>query len=134
MAPSALFFGSTSGNFRLGRLPFWSMRRNSPHQLIDRINVAQDQRIAARLRRDHASPTVARRSLRRWIARDGRTIRPVFQEWLRILTQLSRSEIADFLESETPMARRLRQSSPFAGVLSEAEREAIRQRHAKARD
>jgi hypothetical protein len=65
--------------------------------------------------------------------RDGRQVRPVFQEWHRILTRLSRAEIADFLQSETPMARRLRQSSPFAGVLSDSERKAIRQRDAKAR-
>ena len=66
------------------------------------------------------------------MAGDGRNVRPVFQEWHGILTRLSKGELADFLRSDTPMARRLRQSSPFAGVLSDAERLAIRLRHEKA--
>jgi hypothetical protein len=103
------------------------------HKLIDRINAAQDRHIAAKLRRDRAPLKVARENLLRWMARDGRKVRTVFREWHCILTRLSRDEIADFLRSETPMARRLRQSSPFAGVLSDSERAAIRQRYAKAR-
>ena len=53
----------------------------------------------------------------RWMARDGKRIRQVFAEWWRILGHLSVDEIADFLVSDTPMARRLRQSSPFAGLV-----------------
>jgi hypothetical protein len=46
---------------------------------------------------------------------------------------LSRFEIADFLRSETPMARRLRQSSPFAGLLSQTERRQKKDKSEKAR-
>ena len=109
------------------------MHANLSHQRVDRINAAQDRHIAAKLRREHAPLRVARENLRRWMARDGRKVRAVFREWHCILTRLSRDEIADFLLSETPMARRLQQSSPFAGVLSDSERAAIRQRHAKTR-
>jgi hypothetical protein len=66
------------------------------------------------------------------MSKDGLKVRPCFQEWHQILTRLSRSEIVDFLRSDTPLARRLRQSSPFAGVLVEAERRTISQRHEKA--
>jgi hypothetical protein len=38
-------------------------------------------------------------------------------EWQRILDHLSAKEIADFLVSDTPMAQRLRQSSPFLGLF-----------------
>jgi hypothetical protein len=99
--------------------------RKLSHALVDRINAAQDRLIAAGLRRDGRALNVARMNLRRWMARDGRKVRACFQEWHRILTRLSRAEIADFLQSDTPMARRLRQSNPFAGVLSETERRSI---------
>ncbi len=108
------------------------MDRVFSHELVDRINGAQDRLIAARLRRDGRVLKVARVNLQRWMARDGRKVRASFLEWHRILTRLSRGEIADFLRSDTPLARRLRQSSPFAGVLSEAERRAIAQQHEKA--
>ena len=103
------------------------------HAVVDRVNEAQDRLIAARLRRDRGALRIARQNLRRWMARDGRKVRPVFREWHGILVRLNAMEIAAFLESDTPMARRLRQSSPFAGVLTEAERRAIQQKHEKAR-
>ena len=109
------------------------MQHAFSHAIIDRINAAQDRRIAAKLRRDRRLLSRARRNLQRWMARDGRRIRPVFQEWHRILTILSRTEIADFLGADTPMARRLRQSSPFAGLLGEPERQRIRRTYEEAR-
>ena|SRR2546421_12595083 len=91
------------------------MDRKFSHLEIDRRNRADDRQIALRLRHDSRLLGEARKSLRQWMARDGRKVRPVFQEWHRILTRLNREEIARFLRSDTPMARRLRQSSPFAG-------------------
>jgi hypothetical protein len=93
------------------------VERKFCHKRIDQNNAAYDRWIAASLRRNGRLLRLARQNLRRWIARDGRKVRPVFGEWQLILTRLSRLEIADFLQSETPMARRLRQSSPFAGLL-----------------
>jgi len=109
------------------------MTSRMSHAVIDHVNAAQDRLIAARLRRDRRALRIARQNLRRWMARDGRKVRPVFHEWHGILVRLNAREIAAFLESDTPMARRLRQSSPFAGVLTEAERRAIQQKHEKAR-
>jgi hypothetical protein len=102
------------------------------HALIDRINAAQDRLIASALGRNRSALRIARENLRRWMARDGRKVRPVFREWHRILDQLTPAEIANFLRSDTPMSRRLRQSSPFAGVLTDAERRTIRKKHEKA--
>lgn len=107
------------------------MRRRS-HGIIDRINADQDRAIARKLRCDPGVLRLARRNLRRWMAGDGRRVRPVFREWELVLRRLTRFETAAFLISDTPMARRLRQSSPFAGVLSEAERDAIRREHEEA--
>ena len=99
------------------------------HNVIDQINAAQDRVIAVKLRRDRRLLILARRNLSRWMALDGRTIRPVFLEWHRILHRLTRAEIVRFLLSNTPMARRLRQSTPFAGALTDAERRDIRRAH-----
>jgi len=102
------------------------------HTLIDQVNTAQDRIIAAKLRRDHGLLRLAQSNLQRWIAADGRRVRAVFREWQAVLHRLDAREIADFLTSDTPMARRLRQSSPFAGALTRAECHAVRRRYAKA--
>jgi hypothetical protein len=106
------------------------MRALNPHERIDLVNAEQDRVVASRLRRDNRVLLLARRNLRRWMAKDERP-RPVFLEWELVLSKLTRHEIADFLESNTPMAQRLRQSNPFAGVLSKAERMAIWRKYEK---
>jgi len=102
------------------------------HHTLDRVNAAQDRRIAASIRRDSRVLRVARADLRRWMAADGKRVRPVFREWHAVLHRLTAREIAAFLCSDTPMARRLRQSSPLAGILTDPERRAIRRRYEKA--
>ncbi len=106
---------------------------STAHRDIDRVNAAQDRRIAANIRRNPRLLRVARADLRRWMMADGRRVRPVFREWHAVLHRLTASEIATFICSETPLARRLRQSSPLAGILTKAEREVIRRRYEKAR-
>lgn len=96
------------------------MRRS--HQDIDLRNQLQDSLLARHLRRNARLLHQARANLRRWKARDGRHPRKVFVEWQRILDRLSVREIADFLVSDTPMARRLQQSSPFLGLFPQAAR------------
>jgi len=89
----------------------------SSHRKIDAQNELQDRLLARRLRQDARLLRLAQSNLRRWKARDGKRSRPAFVEWQRILDRLSAKEIADFLVSDTPMARRLRQSSPFLGLF-----------------
>ncbi len=96
------------------------------HREIDLKNELQDRLLARRLRRDTRLLRLARANLRRWKARDGKHLRPVFLEWQNILDRLSAREIADFLVSDTPMARRLRQSSPFLGLFPKPRRPAPR--------
>ena len=107
------------------------MKRRNPHAIIDEINAHQDRIIASRLRRDRRVLEIARGNLQGWMRRDGRKPRAIFSEWHLILNRLTRAEIATFLTSETSMCRRLRQSSPFAGVLSDTELAAIRNAHEK---
>ena len=102
------------------------------HARIDRRNAAHDHQIAAKLRGNDRLLRLARKNLERWMARDGQKVRAVFREWHLILTRLSRAEISTFLRSDTPMARRLRQSSPFAGLLRDTNQQKRRGRE-KAR-
>ena len=92
------------------------------HQAIDVKNQLQDRQLARRLRRDPRVLRLAKANLRRWKARDGKRPRPIFIEWQRILDYLSLNEIADFLVSDTNMARRLSQSSPFMGLFPSSAR------------
>ena len=76
------------------------MTSRMSHAVIDHVNAAQDRLIAARLRRDRRALRIARQNLRRWMARDGRKVRPVFREWHGILVRLNAREIAAFLETQ----------------------------------
>ena len=96
------------------------------HQAIDLRNERQDRLLANRLRGDTRLVRLAKANLRRWKARDGKRPRPIFVEWQRILDRLSAREIADFLVSDTPMARRLRQSTPFLGLYPKSYRRSRR--------
>ena len=59
------------------------------HPALDRVNADQNRRIAATLRRDPRRLRVARANLGRWIAADGRGVRPVFREWHAVLQRLT---------------------------------------------
>jgi hypothetical protein len=94
------------------------------HRLIDERSLAFHRLIAAKLRADPAVVDHARANLRRWLGTSSPNVRPVLLEWQAILDG-AREPLLALLESDDEHATRLRQSSPFAGVLSTAERTAI---------
>jgi hypothetical protein len=65
----------------------------------------------------------ARRTLERWLslADNSPSQTAACLEWSDLLDRLSAEEIADLLASDTPHAARLRQNSPFVGVLGPRE-------------
>jgi hypothetical protein len=72
-------------------------------------------------------------NLRRWSAPGNPAQVPgAYTEWLDLLNRMSPAEIAGLLVSEDENAVRLRQSSPFAGVLGAREVWAIKQGHEPA--
>ena len=122
-----------------GDLPFVLVGR---HRRVSRKDVqtliagtrslSRDQRkswwlahaVAAELVKDpHRVISVARENLRRMKESHARgAARVWFDEWHRLLE----GDVEDLLEaltSRSPRSRELRQNSPFAGVLSEAERQ-----------
>ena len=101
----------------------------NPHSAIDARSLAMDRLIADRLRKDPAVLVKARNVLERWLASCDDSVRPVFEEWRAILDG-PLSVIIETLEGEDEDSVRLRQSSPFCGILTPAERTAILMSHA----
>ena len=96
------------------------MKFPNPHERIDRVSLAMDKAIAAKIRTDPSVVEIARTNLERWRRANGQ-LAPAHQEWELVLRFLEPAELADFLSSQTPKADRLRQSSPFPGVLTQEE-------------
>lgn len=92
--------------------------------MIDERSLAFDRLTATKLAADPSLLEVARKNLDRWMQTSSPQVRPVLLEWRRILARPVGEIVATLLD-ESPRGRQLRQSSPFAGVLSSAERTAI---------
>ena len=84
-----------------------------PGDPIERENDEIHRRVGARILHDPTVIAVAKARLDRWLARDPL---PAWLEWKAALRMMTPTEIAEFLRSETPRARRMRCSSPFYGL------------------
>jgi len=99
------------------------------HQDIDRRSLALAQVVAAAIDRDpsQAGLSRARRTCARWL-RDAPA--PAIAEWCGILER-DWPEIRETLLDPGEKGRRLRQSSPFCGILSPRERWELYRRFAR---
>lgn len=95
----------------------------SDHSRLDERSLALHQLVARKVLADPALLDTARATLRRWRESDGLPL-PALAEWGRILDGPV-DQVARFLTDRSERATRLRQSSPFCGILTEAERKAI---------
>jgi hypothetical protein len=95
------------------------------HEWIDQRSLAMDRMLAEKLERDPALIQRAVNILEKWIAQRLPTPAPVMLEWRSVLSERSPYEVIRLLQADDPEARRLRQSSPFCGLLSPQERWAI---------
>lgn len=103
------------------------------HELREKQSLLLHQRVAGRMHEAPASVVgKAMDNLRRWEQASQGELPLAYQEWLEILTHQSPSAIAAFIVSDHPDAVRLRQSSPFAGVLAPREVWAIKRSHEAA--
>jgi hypothetical protein len=106
------------------------------HELNDEISLEIGRRVAARLRAQPVLLQIARDNLTRWLHQnaDAPALVRCYREWQAILDH-PLTDVCHLLETDSEENRRLRQNSPFAGVLPPAEvwsiKTAIRQRHAK---
>jgi hypothetical protein len=96
---------------------------HSDHSRLDERSLAMHRLVAAKVQADPALLEKARQNVRRWQESDG-SPKPALAEWEQILG-FPLDQVTAFFAERSERATRLRQSSPFAGVLTEAERRAI---------
>ena len=93
-----------------------------PHDIQDEVSLEMARRIAARLPRHPEWLELARTNLDRWSQKNAgaTSLLRCYREWRELLSR-PLPEIRRILTEETDEAQRLRQNSPFAGVLSPKE-------------
>ncbi len=94
----------------------------------DLRSIALHQEIVKKLRSHPSLWAIPRNNLAKWKKMRG-GLPPALVEWEKILTTHSKEQILSLLESESEEAIRLRSSSPFTGILTEAERRKIFERY-----
>jgi hypothetical protein len=106
------------------------------HEVLDEISLELGRRVAARLREEPDLLQVARDNLARWLSQNAHspTLVRCYREWQRLLDR-PLDDLCRILDSDGEENRRLRQNSPFAGVLRPSEvwsiKAAVRESHAK---
>ncbi len=96
----------------------------SDHRVLDARSLAMHCRISRKIDQNTELLERARRNLRRWSETVSEPLPEYIKEWQEILDQ-PWPDIAVFITSFSDEAVRLRQSSPFAGVLTPRERKQI---------
>jgi hypothetical protein len=96
----------------------------SPHRIMDARSLAMHVMAAEKIERDPRLLNIPKRNLERWKARWSDSPPTWFTEWQRILRK-PWPEVAALITQISENATRLRQSSPFAGVLSVQQRRKI---------
>jgi hypothetical protein len=97
------------------------------HSFLDRRSLAFHVAIAEKLRADPKLLEKVRDRLGVMLSDDRVSIstRDAYREWLEVIEQHSLEEVLTLLVDPSEEGTRLRQATPFAGILSRAEREAI---------
>jgi hypothetical protein len=86
-----------------------------------------DRVIAEKIRANPKLVQIALSNIKRWLANPdySESNRQAILEWKRIIETTTVAALVTLLESSSEEARRLRQSSPFCGILTPGERQAI---------
>ena len=92
------------------------------HEITDKISLELGRRVASRLRQQPKLIQVARDNLSRWaqLNASSPTLLRCYAEWREILDR-PLEDVYELLVSETDEGQRLRQNSPFVGVLNARE-------------
>ena len=92
------------------------------HEWIDQRSLALHEAVAAKLEAQPQLVEVARANLQRWLSTNPAA---ALREWWQMLEVTPLPALLALLRSPGDEAARLRQSSPFAGLLTPMERQAI---------
>ena len=94
------------------------------HRLAEARSLALHCLIAQKIAADPRLLDVARRNLAAWAGRYGDSVPRALEEWRTVLDR-PWPEIAALITDPGESATRMRQSSPFAGVLAASERRRV---------
>ena len=96
--------------------------RSVSHEVLDAISLEMGRRVAQRLREQPELIRVAQENLDRWtrLNSNAPSLLRCYSEWRAILNRPIEG-ICTILVSDDQASRRLRQNSPFAGVLNARE-------------
>jgi hypothetical protein len=93
----------------------------SSHRLLEARSLAMHAVIARKIERDRRLLQIAHSNIERWHAEQGEHLPAWLSEWQELLDQ-PWEYIAALITEPSENGARLRQSSPFAGVLTQQER------------
>jgi hypothetical protein len=97
------------------------------HQFLDWVNLNLHREIATRLRADAGAVIErARQNIQRWKPAHAGTIsESALAEWENLLATKSPEELIAIITEDSDEGQRLRQSTPFTGILTQAERDEL---------
>ena len=107
--------------------------RTRSHAWLDRRSLALDQAIARKLRAQPELLQCARNILQRWVRQRYLAVPAPLREWGEILNGWPFEKILALLMSPEKEPARLRQSSPFCGILTREEKTEIFQKYESLR-
>src|SRR5436190_12931000 len=92
------------------------------HDWVDERSLALRTAIAQKIRRNPALLDVARANLERWKKTLSDEVKSVFAGWEAMIRDWPLEALLNFVTEKSEHADRMRQSSPFSGILTAAER------------
>ena len=108
-------------------------RQGVTHEFLDQRSLAMHREIAGMIRHEPELLGRAKETLSRWIRQAQPHPPGAFLEWQLIMNANSLEEILAIIERDDEEAKRLRQSSPFCGILADERRLEILEAYEAAR-
>lgn len=106
------------------RKPVDKLPRARSHQWIDFVDLMAHRAMARKIRRQPELFDRARRNIARWETLNRCCAEPL-REWKQILRENDMQKVLRIISRAGDEGNRLRQSSPFCGILTEKERDTI---------
>ena len=94
------------------------------HQWIDLVDLMAHRAMARKIRRQPALFNRAARNIARW-EKSNRGCPAPLREWKQILSENKMGQVLRLMTRSDEEGNRLRQSSPFCGILTERERKEL---------
>jgi hypothetical protein len=95
------------------------------HDWVDERSRALHAAIADKIRNHPELLEIPKANIARWMKDASDAVQPALQTWKTMIESWPLEQLLEFLTQESERANELRQSSPFSGILTPAERNEI---------